>query len=519
MSSRCNGVDKDALRIDLVARLSETMPIIPAPLQSIRCLPLASLLLFAVCQHLAVDVRAQVPLLRAFDRNAQSDAMGYRWLRWSSEHIGHRLTGSAQGALAEAAADSLFRLSGLPLVMRFPFKAQAWSRGTVQLTVGDGEGFTHLQAVALANTPLSAAVEAPLLDAGNGLPSDLDRLGEQLKGAAALVNIGLVAATEGARNLHRSEKAKLAMDRGAAALIFVNQAEGHVLLTGTASIDGALIPVPAACIATEDGDLLRKRLATGQALTARLGMSNQSAMVEANNVIAEIPGARMPQEVILIGGHLDSWDLATGATDNGLGSFSILDLARAMNAMPNRPERTIRFVLFMGEEQGLLGSRALVEHYRETGELARVKCMINLDMSGNPQGFGVGGPEGWAALLRSACDSIRPVDTAAFSGRLSEEVWLHSDHQPFLMAGVPVIYPLSDLGKHVYGCYHSSCDDIHLVDPQAMVNNVRFVGALAYMLAAAPSLPPHFNESQLKQRLIDSGLEQPLRIGGDWPWP
>ncbi|MBK6341734.1 MAG: M28 family peptidase [Flavobacteriales bacterium] len=85
--------------------------------------------------------------------------------------------------------------------------------------------------------------------------------------------------------------------------------------------------------------------------------------------------------------------------------------------MPNRPERTIRFVLFMGEEQGLLGSRVLVEHYRETGELARVKCMINLDMSGNPQGFGVGGPDGWAGLLRSACDSIRTVDTAAFAGR------------------------------------------------------------------------------------------------------
>lgn len=495
------------------------MPITPTPLQSIRPRRIASALLLAVCQHLAVDVHGQGPLLRSFDRAAQTDAMGYRWLRWSSQAIGHRLTGSPQGALAESAADSLFRLSGLPVVQRFPFKAQAWSRGTVQLTVGDGEGFLHLPAVALANTPLDAEVEAPLIDGGNGLPSDLDRLGTRIHGAAVLVNIGLVAAGEGTRNLHRSEKAKLAMDRGAAALVFVNQAEGHVLLTGTASIDGALIAVPAACIATEDGTALRERLATGRALTARLGMRNTSSVVEANNVIAEIPGAVKPDEVIVIGGHLDSWDLATGATDNGLGSFSILDLARAMNAMPQRPARTIRFVLFMGEEQGLLGSRALVDHYRASGELSRVKCMINLDMSGNPQGFGVGGPEGWQQVLRSACDSIRPVDTAAFAGRVSTEVWLHSDHQPFLMAGVPVIYPLSDLGKHVYGCYHSSCDDIHLVDPQAMVNNVRFVGALAYLLAAVPELPPHFSEAGLKQRLIDSGLEQPLRIGGDWPWP
>lgn len=454
-----------------------------------------------------------------FDREAQREAQGYRWLRWSVGHIGHRLTGSEQGARAEAAADSLFRISGLTTVQRFPFTAQAWSRGTVQLTVGDGAGYLHLPAVALANTPLEAAVEAPLIDAGNGLPEDLDRLGDRARGAALLVNIGLVAGREGQRNLHRSEKAKLAMDRGAAALVFVNQAEGHVLLTGTASIDGALIPVPAACIATEDGTALRERLATGRPLTARLGMSNRSAVVQASNVVAEIPGTVKPEEVIVVGGHLDSWDLATGATDNGLGAFSILDLARAMAALPERPARTIRFVLFMGEEQGLLGSRALVEHYRKTGELARVKCMINLDMSGNPQGFGVGGPAGWAELLTRSCTTIRGLDSAAFAGRVSEEIWLHSDHQPFLLAGVPVIYPLSDLGKHVYGCYHSSCDDIHLVDPQAMVNNVRFVGALLQLLAAEDRLPGHFTEAALKQRLVTAGLEQPLRIGGDWPWP
>jgi len=144
--------------------------------------------------------------------------------------------------------------------------------------------------------------------------------------------------------------------------------------------------------------------------------------------------------------------------------------------------------------------------------------MINLDMSGNPQGFGVGGPAGWKTLIADACERIRRIDTTAFEGRTSERIWLHSDHQPFLLAGVPVIYPLSDLGKHVYGCYHSSCDDIHLVDPQAMVNNVRFVGQLIYALAAQDRLPGHFSEAQLRERLIAAGLEGPLRIGGDWPW-
>ncbi|MBL7951378.1 MAG: M28 family peptidase [Flavobacteriales bacterium] len=463
-------------------------------------------------------MQGQSPRARAFDAAAAVSEQGYEWLAWSSANIGHRLTGSPQGVRAQSLADSLFRLSGMDTVYAHAFQAYAWARGTAKLTVGDGKGFSHLACVALANTPLECSVQARIVDAGNGLPEDLARLGEKAQGAALLVNIGLVAAVEGAKNLHRSEKAALAMKAGAASILFVNQVAGGILLTGTASIDGALIPIPAACLATEDGSSLRERLAAGEPLTARLEMRNTSSLITALNIIAELKGSRFPEEVILVGGHLDSWDLATGATDNGLGSFSILDLARLMKSMPFRPERTIRFVLFMGEEQGLLGSRALSAHYAQSGALEQVKCMINLDMSGNPQGFGVGGPAGWRPMIADACERIARIDSAAFDGRCSEELWLHSDHQPFLMKGVPVIYPLSDLGKHVYGCYHSSCDDIHLVKPGAMTNNVRFVGALLYELAGAAKLPGHFSQTELKDRLISAGLEGPLRIGGDWPW-
>ncbi|HPF89084.1 MAG: M28 family peptidase [Flavobacteriales bacterium] len=475
-------------------------------------------MLLCICQQPTVDVCAQSARERAFDAAASVSEQGYEWLAWSTTHIGHRLTGSDQGHRAELLADSLFRASDLDTVFFEPFEAQAWSRGTVSLTVGDTKGYQHLACVALANTPLSCTTEAPIVDAGNGLQEDLDRLGPASKGAALLINLGLVAAAEGTPNLHRSEKAALAMKHGASAILFVNQVVGGVVLTGTASIDGSLIPIPAACLSTEDGTHLRERLGRGEVLTARLNMHNRSEWVTARNIIGELHGTEHPEEIILIGGHLDSWDLATGATDNGLGSFSILDLARLMASMPFRPQRTVRFVLFMGEEQGLLGSTALAERYTENGTLERIACMINLDMSGNPQGFGVSGPAGWHTVMQGACDRIHRIDTAAFEGRTSEEVWLHSDHEPFLLRGVPVIYPLSDLGSHVYGCYHSTCDDIHLVEPSAMTNNVRFVGALVYELAAASRLPGHFSPEELKARLISEGLETSLRIAGVWPW-
>lgn len=463
-------------------------------------------------------MHAQGVRARAFDAAAGASEQAYEWLAWSAGHIGHRLTGSAQGRAAEQLADSILRSCGLDTVHAHAFEAEAWGRGSAALTMSDGHGMMHVPCVALANTPLSCAVEAPLVDAGNGMPEDLERIGTRARGATLLVNLGLVGAAPGTKNLHRSEKAALAMKAGAASILFANQVEGGVLLTGTASIDGALIPIPAACVATEDGAAMRERLGRGEPLTARLEMRNTSTRVTARNIIGELKGSRWPDEVIIVGGHLDSWDLATGATDNGLGAFSIMDLARLMKSMPFRPERTIRFILFMGEEQGLLGSRALVEHYSTIGELARVKCMINMDMTGNPQGFGIGGPAGWKALVEDACRRIARVDTAAFEGRASEELWLHSDHQPFLLKGVPVLYPLSDLGKHVYGCYHSSCDDLHLVDPGAMTNNVRFVGAMLYELASAARLPDHFSMAELRERLVAAGLEGPLRIGGDWPW-
>jgi hypothetical protein len=291
-----------------------------------------------------------------------------------------------------------------------------------------------------------------------------------------------------------------------------------VLLTGTASINGQLVAIPALCIASEEGTRLREQLSHSEALQVKINMRNRCEKLDAHDVIAEIPGSDRSDEILIVGGHLDSWDLATGATDNGLGSFSILDLARCFSALGITPRRTIRFVLFMGEEQGLLGSRALVEAYHRSGELEHVRAIINLDMSGHPQGFQVGGPAGWKELIDSINARIEQVDTA-FASKSASGLGLHSDHQPFMLAGVPTISPICDLGKKTYRCYHSDCDDIDLVDPVWMVNNVRYVGMLLYQLAMAETLPPVFNPEELRQQLIAAGLEEPLRVGGDWPWP
>lgn len=482
------------------------------------CRP-ASILALLFCSH--APVRSQLvdtARLRAIDMLARQGSGGFSWLEHSTRTIGHRLTGSENGRRAEENADSLFRAAGLPEVGSLPFSAPAWRRGNleVDLRVGHGER-TRLDAVALAMTPDSALVQAEVIDLGNGLAADLDKAGERIKGRIGMVNLQLVDATSGTPNLHRSEKTALAIQHGAAGVLFVNNVPGHVLLTGTASVNSTAVPIPAVCIGHEDGAALRAALASGSSVTATIRMRNTNSMVQARNVFARIPGSVHPEEVVLVGGHLDCWDLATGATDNGLGAYSILDMARCLSALNARPARTIEFVLFMGEEQGLLGSSALVAERKANGTLDRIKCMVNLDMSGHPRGFNVFGPEALCASVKEAQQAMRVLDTT-YAAEFSAAAGLHSDHQPFMLQGIPVLAPICDLGEHVYHCYHSSCDDVQLVQPSAMVDNVRRVGQLVWCLANAPSLPAALSDAELMARLQADGLEEKLRLQGEWRW-
>ena len=283
----------------------------------------------------------------------------YETLADATQQIGHRLTGSANGAKAEEYAFNLLRQYGFKDVRYESFEVESWMRDTCTLSIvpNKSDNFRQINVVSLAHSPVDAHVRGEIIDVGNGLEGDYAALKGRLKGKIALVNIGLSAPTKGARNLHRSEKTALAIQSGAAGVIMVNLVPGNVLLTGTASVTGKLIPIPSVCIAYESGVALRKWMAEEQHdhLHAIIDMTNFSRKIKARNVIATLPGAKLATEKIVLGGHLDSWDLATGAIDNGIGSFSVLDIARTFKALKLKPRRTIEFVLFMGEEQGLLG--------------------------------------------------------------------------------------------------------------------------------------------------------------------
>ena len=447
----------------------------------------------------------------------------YETLGEATSTIGHRLTGSTNGKKAEEYAYKLFKEYGFVDVKYLPFEVESWARDTVSLAIvpKGSDNFRDVEVVALAHSPVSSHLQGPIVDCGDGIESDFEKVKAEIKGKIALFNINIQSPeNKGKKNLHRSEKTALAIKYGASGVIIANAVDGGVLLTGTASVTGELIPIPAVCISVESGKAIRKWIKDEPNLLAVIDMRNFSRPIRARNVIATLPGSskKYKKEKIIIGGHLDSWDLATGAMDNGIGSFTILDIARVFQSLNLRPKRTIEFVMFMGEEQGLLGSKAMVKKYKEEGKIDQVQLMVNLDMVNNAKGFNAMGRPELQKFFDEIGGKIKEIDST-YTNTNRNSAGLHSDHQPFMIEGVPVCSPSGNFPVKAYNCYHANCDKFDLIDKKQIGNNVRFTAMMLYALAEAETLPvKKMNDQETKEFLIKQNLKNELIIGKDWRW-
>ncbi|RYG32226.1 MAG: M28 family peptidase [Chitinophagaceae bacterium] len=254
--------------------------------------------------------------------NVQQHSKAYPTLKHASETIGHRLTGSVNGAKAEQYTFDLMKSYGLDVRFQ-PFEVESWSRKTVEVKIGNAvNALQPVKAVTLAHSPVEAKITGQLVDMGNGLEADYKAAPDAVKGKIALIYLGVLPGSpQGTSSLHRSEKTAIAIQYGAIGVVIINTVKNGVLLTGTASVTGKVIPIPAVCIGQEDGMALKERMKAAPQFTS-ISMTNFSGLIKARNVIATIKGKKYPKEKILVGGHLDSWDLAEGAQDDGTGDGS-----------------------------------------------------------------------------------------------------------------------------------------------------------------------------------------------------
>ena len=276
-----------------------------------------ALLLLAACSK----PETRLETFARINAEVLKNSKAYSTLKEETSTIGHRLTGSENGHKAEEYTYNKFKEYGFDDVQYQDFEVVAWSRDKIAVTI-DGDS---VKAVTLGQSPVSADVTGELVDMGNGLAADYDARPEAVKGKIAFFYIGILEGSpKEAHNLHRSEKTAIAINHGAIGVVIYNGVDNGVLLTGTASVNGDLLTVPAICIGKEAGFAIREKMKKKK-VQAHITMTNKSGPIKARNVIATIKGSEIPEERLVIGGHLDSWDVNQGASDDGTGIVQSTD--------------------------------------------------------------------------------------------------------------------------------------------------------------------------------------------------
>lgn len=434
-----------------------------------------------------------------------------------SDRIGSRLTGTANARRAEEWAEAEMKRLGLSNVRREPYRiAASWERGPASAALVSGGNDRPLAVASYTWTPgTSGAVEGEVVDVGAGRPEDVRRVAAQMKGRLALV------VPEGADldsviyNFYRTaglvEELKNA---GALAVLLAADKPHSILYTAPVEFTatGRLAVLPTISLAREDVLLMRRLMSQGQTPRVRLDVRNKiGGAFDATNVVGEIVGAERPDELVVVGAHLDSNDLGPGALDNGAGSAAVLETARSVKALGLKPRRTLRFVLFTGEEEGMVGSIAYVEQHR--AEMDKTVAALVMDI-------GAGRPEGWFSMGRTDLDAeIRELSAplAQFGDfAIEHAAFAATDNAPFMAEGVPNLILLQDETPY-FPVHHTIADTPDKIDPRDFASAVATFASTAYTIADRPQrFGRRLTREEIKRMADDTKVGDQWRAAGIW---
>ena len=459
---------------------------------TVRLIPVVSLaLLVGACSRPVIVIS---PVIRAgspsVDRLVIGEVMMHSEFAQNLRTLcmdGGRLSGSENARKAERFVADKTREYGLSNVHFEPFEMLTWRDNETIVTVLDDPPRVLEGAIALGNslgTP-PEGVTADLVSVGQGRQKDFEAVSDALDGKIAFT-------FEGA--LHRSEKMSIALKYGAVGMIQVSKLDQQARV---GQCHATPRPEPGIVIIGNHSKELRERLEAGQTVTVNIKVDATSWEATPNNVVAEIPGSGpLAKEVVIVSAHLDSWHLAQGAIDNGNGSATILEAARALVSMDWKPRRTVRFIWFVGEEHGLHGSRAYVE--KHMGELDDIVAVFNVDMPGNPKTLATFGHPEIVDFLKSVRSQLAGF---ALDEDIANATWTASDHAPFMKQGVCAIGLWGDLGPGVK-YYHSSGDKYEIVDLRGTVKSAAVIAVLVRQLADCPLRPTkRLDPQKLKEEM------------------
>lgn len=413
---------------------------------------------------------------------ALNDDTGWKIVESLTTEVGPRLAGSEADARAVAWATAKFKTLGFDKVWTEPVTFPKWERRSEQLRVL-GAHPQALTVTALGGSP-GGSVEAEVvrfadLAALEAAPAD------SLKGRIAFVDYQMKADRSGSDyrigGAIRSRGPSAAIRKGAIGYLMRSAGTDHhrVPHTGITRFDEGLTPVPSAALAVPDADQLARLLARGP-VKLRLALDcGWDGQATSHNVIGEITGRSLPQEVVVIGGHLDSWDLGTGAIDDAAGVGITMAAGHLIGQLKQAPKRTIRVVAFANEEQGLHGGGAYAA--KHAADLRKHQIAAESDFgAGRIYAFSTSAPERAQAASRQIAEALAPLGIEYQPGQGGPG----PDISPFAAQGMAWAWLAQD-GTDYFNLHHTADDTLDKIDPQALAQNVAAYAVFAYLAAEA----------------------------------
>ncbi|MCC8445320.1 M28 family peptidase [Xanthomonas translucens] len=415
---------------------------------------------------------------------ALADDTGWKVVESLTTEVGPRMAGSEADARAVAWATAKFQALGFDKVWTEPVTFPKWERRSEHAQVL-GANAQPLRVTALGGSP-AGTVEAVVVRFADLAALQAAPAGS-LRGKIAFVDYQMVKARDGKDygngGAVRSKGPSEAIRKGA--IGFVMRSAGtdshRVPHTGITRFDEGLTPIPAAALAVPDANQLARLVARGP-VRLRLALDcGWDGQATSYNVIGEITGRSKPKDVVVIGGHLDAWDLGTGAIDDGAGVGISMAAGHLIGQLKRAPKRTIRVVAFANEEQGLYGGKAYAQAHAKDVALHQIAAESDFG-AGRIYAFNTGSGDAAASreATRQIAKALAPlgIDYAPGSGGPGPDVG------PLAAKGGAWAWLAQD-GSDYFDLHHSADDTLDKIDPKALEQNVAAYAVFAYLAAEA----------------------------------
>jgi carboxypeptidase Q len=430
----------------------------------------------------ALQARYQPAADRLMDA-ALADSAAFQRLTELVDRFGHRLSGSASlehaidWILAEMKNDGLDNVRGEPVMVPH------WVRGEESAELVEPRAL-RLPMLGLGGSIATppGGITAPVLVVSSF--DDLTARAAEARGKIVLFDVPFT--TYGQTVAYRQTGAIAAARAGAVASLIRSVASYSMRTphTGSMRYDSTIVRIPHAAITVEDAAMLHRMQDRGQRVVVRLRMSAQTLPdAQSRNVVGEIRGSERPDEVVVLGGHIDSWDVGQGAMDDGGGVVAAWEALRLMKRLGLRPRRTVRVVGWTNEENGLRGGNA----YRDAHAAELAGHVLAIETDGGvfrPLGFGFQGSDPALAIAREVGGLLKRIgaDSVAKGGG-------GADIGPIMERGVPGM-GLNVDGARYFWFHHSDADTIDKLDPRDMGLSVATLAVMAYVIADLPDRLP-----------------------------